>query len=46
MQLTQNFKAELADPIKTTVVQDQRCMTTWALRKPTPTPNDDVAIPD
>ncbi len=36
MQLTQNFKAELADPIKTTVVQDQRCMTTWALRKPTP----------
>jgi tellurite methyltransferase len=36
MQLTQNFKAELADPIKTTVVQNQRCMTTWALSKPTP----------
>lgn len=24
---------ELVDPIKTTVVQDQRCMTTWVLRK-------------
>jgi SAM-dependent methyltransferase len=25
---------EPADPLKTTVVQDQRCMTTWVLRKP------------
>jgi hypothetical protein len=24
---------ELADPLKTTVVQNQRCMTTWILRK-------------
>ena len=24
---------ELADPIKTTIVQDQRCMTTWVVRK-------------
>ncbi len=24
----------LLDPLKTTVVQDQRCMTTWVLRKP------------
>ena len=26
--------ARLADPLKTTVVQDQRSMTTWVLRKP------------
>ena len=25
---------ELLDPLKTTIVQDQRCMTTWVLRKP------------
>ena len=25
--------ASLLDPLKTTVVQDQRCMTTWVLRK-------------
>lgn len=24
---------ELADPLKTTIVQNQRCMTTWVLRK-------------
>jgi tellurite methyltransferase len=24
---------QLADPLKTTIVQDQRCMTTWTLRK-------------
>ena len=23
----------LADPLKTTIVQDQRCMTTWVVRK-------------
>ena len=27
--------AELVDPIKTTIVQGKRCMTTWVLRKPT-----------
>lgn len=26
--------AELVDPLKTTVVQGSRCMTTWVLRKP------------
>jgi SAM-dependent methyltransferase len=26
----------LLDPLKTTVVQDQRCMTTWVMRKGTP----------
>ncbi|MEP6622114.1 MAG: class I SAM-dependent methyltransferase [bacterium] len=30
---TQSLGADLIDPIKTTVVQDQRCMTTWVLRK-------------
>jgi len=24
----------LLDPLKTTLVQDQRCMTTWVLAKP------------
>jgi 2-polyprenyl-3-methyl-5-hydroxy-6-metoxy-1,4-benzoquinol methylase len=34
MQLTAKLNAQLVDPIKTTVVQNQRCMTTWVLRKP------------
>jgi len=29
----QRLGAELADPIKTTIVQNQRAMTTWVLRK-------------
>jgi SAM-dependent methyltransferase len=33
MRLTQQLGAYLVDPIKTTVVQDRRCMTTWVLRK-------------
>ena len=31
--LTDQLGAELADPVKTTVVQNQRAMTTWVLRK-------------
>jgi tellurite methyltransferase len=31
--LTAEFGGELCDPIKTTVVQDQRAMTTWVVRK-------------
>ncbi len=31
--LTQELGGELIDPLKTTVVQNQRCMTTWVLRK-------------
>jgi tellurite methyltransferase len=31
--LTEQFGATLADPLKTTVVQNQRSMTTWVLRK-------------
>ena len=31
---TRRLGGELLDPIKTTVVQDQRCMTTWVVRKP------------
>ena len=33
--LTERLGAELADPLKTTVVQNQRSMTTWVLRKKT-----------
>jgi tellurite methyltransferase len=34
MQLTAELNAQLVDPLKTTVVQNHRCMTTWVLRKP------------
>jgi SAM-dependent methyltransferase len=33
MQLTQQMGAALVDPLKTTIVQNHRCMTTWVLRK-------------
>lgn len=33
MQLTRDLGGELVDPVKTTVVQGQRCMTTWVVRK-------------
>lgn len=33
MSLTQRLGARLVDPLKTTVVQSQRSMTTWVLRK-------------
>lgn len=33
MALTSSLGGELLDPIKTTVVQDQRSMTTWVMRK-------------
>jgi tellurite methyltransferase len=33
LELTANLGGELLDPLKTTVVQSQRCMTTWVLRK-------------
>ena len=31
---TRRLGGTLVDPLKTTVVQDQRCMTTWVVRKP------------
>ena len=31
--LTRELGGTLIDPLKTTVVQDQRCMTTWVVRK-------------
>jgi tellurite methyltransferase len=34
LDLTTQMGAALVDPLKTTIVQDQRCMTTWVLRKP------------
>jgi SAM-dependent methyltransferase len=33
LQLTDEMNAVLVDPLKTTIVQDFRCMTTWVLRK-------------
>lgn len=33
MELTRSLAGELVDPLKTTVVQGQRCMTTWVLKK-------------
>jgi tellurite methyltransferase len=33
LHLTAKLNADLVDPIKTTVVQNQRCMTTWIVRK-------------
>jgi SAM-dependent methyltransferase len=36
MQLTRSLGGELVDPLKTTVVQGQRCMTTWVVKKPSP----------
>lgn len=33
MEITHALDGELVDPLKTTVVQGQRCMTTWVLKK-------------
>ncbi len=33
LDITEQLNAVLVDPLKTTVVQDHRCMTTWVLRK-------------
>jgi SAM-dependent methyltransferase len=33
LQFTEELNAVLVDPLKTTIVQDYRCMTTWVLRK-------------
>lgn len=33
VKLTAELGGKLADPLKTTVVQNQRCMTTWVVRK-------------
>ncbi len=33
MQLTEGLGGRLTDPLKTTVVQNQRSMTTWVMRK-------------
>lgn len=35
MELTHGLDGELVDPLKTTVVQGQRCMTTWVVKKKT-----------
>ncbi len=33
LRLSEQMNAVLVDPLKTTIVQDYRCMTTWVLRK-------------
>ena len=33
LALTKDLGGRLLDPLKTTVVQDQRCMTTWVMRR-------------
>ena len=33
LELGRKMNAVLVDPLKTTIVQDYRCMTTWVLRK-------------
>jgi len=33
LTLTRDLGGVLVDPLKTTIVQDQRCMTTWVVRK-------------
>jgi SAM-dependent methyltransferase len=33
MRLTKEMGGQLLDPLKTTIVQNQRCMTTWVVRK-------------
>jgi hypothetical protein len=33
LQITSRLGGELLDPLKTTVVQNMRAMTTWVLRK-------------
>jgi SAM-dependent methyltransferase len=33
MNMTEQMSAVMVDPLKTTIVQDHRCMTTWVLRK-------------
>lgn len=34
LEWTERLNATLLDPLKTTIVQNQRCMTTWVLAKP------------
>ncbi len=33
LELTRKLRGTLLDPLKTTIVQNQRCMTTWVVRK-------------
>jgi hypothetical protein len=35
LRMTEQMNGVLVDPLKTTIVQDYRCMTTWVVRKRT-----------
>ncbi len=37
LRMTEQMNGVLVDPLKTTIVQDHRCMTTWVVRKRTTT---------
>ena len=41
LQLTEELGGLLLDPLKTTVVQDRRCMTTWVLKRSASAPAGD-----
>ncbi len=45
LRVTERMNAVLVDPLKTTIVQDFRCMTTWVLRKRTQ-PGEGDLIPE
>jgi hypothetical protein len=34
LRMTEQMGGVMVDPLKTTIVQDYRCMTTWVVRKP------------
>jgi hypothetical protein len=36
LRMTKEMDGLLVDPLKTTIVQDYRCMTTWVMRKRVP----------
>jgi tellurite methyltransferase len=46
LEWSRELGGELLDPLKTTIVQDQRCMTTWVLRKQVPAPGGAAGHPE
>ncbi len=42
IQMTRQMNGVMVDPMKTTIVQDYRCMTTWVVRKPGTPPRESV----
>jgi tellurite methyltransferase len=44
LDLTERLGGALIDPLKTTIVRDQRCMTTWVMRKAADVPAGSVLV--